>query len=73
MLLVAFIGYIKRDKAAVFATVPSLSIIFSLLLGTPVFAEFRYAYGLFCCLPFLAVVVFRNQAGASPFRKGIIK
>ena len=58
ILLVAFVGYRRRDKVIMLTTVPCIAIVFSLLLGTPVFAEFRYAYGLFCCLPFLAVAVF---------------
>ena len=61
ILLVAYMAYRKKDKTVVFLTVPSLAIIFTMLIGTPVFAEFRYAYALFCCLPFLAVVVFRRN------------
>ncbi len=61
ILLVAYIGYRKKNKLTVFLTVPCLAIIFTLLIGTPVFAEFRYAYALFCCLPFLAVITFRRN------------
>ena len=61
ILLVVFIGYRKRDKSIILTAVPSLAIVFSLLLGTPVFCEFRYAYGLFCCLPFLAVAAFSKS------------
>ena len=46
----------------VLLTVPCLAIVFSLLIGTPAFAEFRYAYALFCCLPFLAVAAFRKPS-----------
>lgn len=60
ILLAVFIGYRKKDKLVVFLTVPCLAIIFTLLIGTPVYAEFRYAYALFCCLPFLAVIAFCN-------------
>ena len=62
ILLVVFLGYRKRDRLAVFLSTPCLAIVFSLMLGTPSFAEFRYAYALFCCLPFLAVIVFRNRS-----------
>ena len=61
ILLIAFVGYRKKDKLTVLLTVPCLAVIVTLLLGTPVFAEFRYAYSLFCCLPFLAVVAFRRK------------
>lgn len=61
LLLIAYIGYRRRDKIAVSLTVPCMAIIFTMLIGTPVFAEFRYAYALFCCLPFLAVVAFRRN------------
>ena len=62
ILLVCFLGYRKKDRLTVFLTVPCLSIVFSLMIGTPSFAEFRYAYALFCCLPFLAAAAFRNTS-----------
>lgn len=68
ILLVCFLGYRKKDKLTVLLTVPCLAIVFSLMIGTPSFAEFRYAYALFCCLPFLAVAAFRK-----PSSKEIIK
>ena len=61
MILVAFVGYRKKDKSKIFLAVPSLSIVFFLLLGTPVFAEFRYAYPLFCCLPFAALALIAGK------------
>ena len=71
MLLVAFVGFRKKDRIMVFLTVPSLSIIFSLLLGTPVFAEFRYAYPLFCCLPFAALALFAGKTEKNLHHKQI--
>ncbi len=61
ILLVAFIGFRKKDKLTVLLTVPCLAIVFSLMIGTPSFAEFRYAYALFCCLPFLGIIAFRKK------------
>ena len=55
LLLVLFISCKRKNKLIAFLTVPCLAVILSLLIGTPVFAEFRYAYPLFCCLPFLTV------------------
>lgn len=41
-------------------TIPALMVLAELLLGTPVFAEFRYAYPVFLCLPLLlGVTLFR--------------
>ena len=62
ILLIAFLGYRKKDKLTVLLTIPCLAIVFSLMIGTPSFAEFRYAYALFCCLPFLAVTAFRSHS-----------
>ena len=61
LLLTAYVGFRKRNKLTVFLTLPCIAIILSLLIATPVFAELRYAYALFCCLPFLAVVAFRRN------------
>ena len=38
--------------------IPVLAIIVSLLISTPVYAEFRYAYSVFCSLPFVIFAVF---------------
>ena len=64
-LLIMYIGYCKKNKLTLFLTVPCIAIILSLLIATPVFAELRYAYALFCCLPFLSVVAFvKNDTNA---------
>lgn len=36
--------------------IPFLALIFSLMIATPVFAEFRYAYAIFCGIPFIVVI-----------------
>lgn len=41
--------------------VPILVMIATLLVATPVYAEFRYAYGLFTTLPLLGVVPFVKE------------
>lgn len=46
---------IKKKKAIVFIGVPFLAIIGTLMIATPVFAEFRYAYAIFCGVPFIIV------------------
>ncbi|MBQ3417371.1 MAG: hypothetical protein IJH32_06025 [Ruminococcus sp.] len=42
----------KRKKETVI-TLPALANIATLLIATPVYAEFRYAYSLFVCFPIL--------------------
>ena len=60
-LLVSYLGFKKKDKLTLFLTVPCMAIIMTLLIATPVFAEFRYAYSLFCCLPFLGAIALVND------------
>lgn len=59
---IAFIAHKRKDKLTVFLTVPCFAIVLSLMIASPVFSEFRYVYSLFCCLPFLAVIVFRKTS-----------
>lgn len=53
VVLAGYIGIIRKDKTVIFMTISILSIIASLLVATPVYSEFRYAYAMFCCMPFL--------------------
>ncbi len=62
VILAGYAGYVRKNKNVVFAAIPVLAIIVSLLIGTPVYSEFRYIYAMFCCVPFLAVIPFWNQA-----------
>ncbi len=64
-LLIAaiFIFLIKRNRAGLLASIPAFAVILSLLIATPVSAEFRYAYSLFCSLPLLLVIAFRPGEG----------
>lgn len=56
------INILKKRKEAWIA-VPSLIIVLSLCIGTPVYAEFRYAYPLFIVSPFvLATTLFHTEA-----------
>lgn len=56
ILLCLYVSMIKKDKVLALMTIPSLMIIVSLLVATPVFSEFRYAYGIFCTMPVLWVM-----------------
>ena len=46
--LASYIGFVKRDKTAFFVAVPFLAVIATLMMATPVYAEFRYSYAVFC-------------------------
>lgn len=65
ILLVAFVGYRKKNKLTVCLTIPCLAIVYTHMIGTPVFAEFRYVYALFCCVPFLVVIAFWRRSDCS--------
>ena len=45
-----------KNRTGIIAAVPILAIVLSLLVSTPVFAEFRYVYAMFCALPILIAV-----------------
>ena len=51
----------RGRRAIVFA--PCVMLLGSLLLATPVYNEFRYAYGVFVALPFLFSVAFGREVG----------
>lgn len=51
----------RGRRAIVFA--PCVMLLGSLLLATPVYNEFRYAYGVFVALPLLFSVAFGREAG----------
>ncbi len=53
----------KRWRAACLAVVP-LSVILTLLLGAPVFSEFRYAYPVFTTLPIVLASAFCRDPSA---------
>ena len=60
-LLVIYVAHKKKNRHVLFLTLPLVGIIGTLFIATPVFAEFRYSYALFCCLPFLVVALFVKQ------------
>ena len=58
LLIVLFLAIIKRDKKLAFMTIPSLMVILTLLVATPVFSEFRYAYSVFCTAPVIWLMAY---------------
>lgn len=61
VLISAFSALIRKDFSAFFVSVPTIMVIATLLIATPVYSEFRYAYAMFCCLPFIVYVSFMKK------------
>ena len=51
-----YIAIIKHNKTTALLISAPLFLIATLWLAAPVYSEFRYAYPLLCCLPFLAII-----------------
>ncbi len=60
LMFFAFAYAVYRRKNIIIF-VPYVMVLVSLLLATPVHAEFRYAYGIFTALPILLCVSFGEQ------------
>ena len=54
------------NRTGVVATVPVLAILLSLLISSPVYAEIRYMYALFCALPILVAISCTNSGEEVP-------
>lgn len=54
-------GMFFNRRDTVFLTVPLIAVIFSLLIATPVYAEFRYAYAIFTSVPMILFSIFIRQ------------
>ena len=59
-----YCAWIRQDRACLFTCIPVLAVILILLFITPVFGEFRYAYPMFCSIPFLTGVCFSPNGKA---------
>lgn len=55
-------AFIRKSKKFVLIYLPVIGVILTLLIATPVFAEFRYAYCVFSCVPLLCCIPFLNTA-----------
>ncbi len=61
MLFLLFVALISKDKAAIMITIPTLMVIASLLISTPVAFEFRYIYAAFCTVPIIGILTFQKK------------
>ena len=53
-------AFIRKNKKFVLIYLPVIGVILTLLIATPVFAEFRYAYCVFACVPLFCCIPFLN-------------
>ncbi|MDE7354568.1 MAG: hypothetical protein K2O06_16180 [Acetatifactor sp.] len=60
-LLLCFVNFMKENKVGLFLLIPNIALIISILITTPVYAEFRYSYFVFCNLPFLIATTFISE------------
>ncbi len=61
MLISTYMAVVKQNNMNLFASIPFLMVILTLLIATPVYAEFRYAYAVFCGIPFVLAVSFGDN------------
>ena len=62
VLVCLYVSIIKKDKVLAIMAIPSLMVIASLLVATPVFSEFRYAYSVFCTMPVIGAMAFMGYS-----------
>lgn len=60
LVLLAVYTY-KRRKQDWLIAVPALSVVLTLLISTPVFSEFRYAYSVFLTVPLMIVAAIYSK------------
>ena len=76
-LCLIFIGFsvmlllVQRKYRSLFYYVPFFALWLTLMVATPVFAEFRYVYSAFTCLPLFLVLPFLNNE-AKTNRKAVL-
>lgn len=59
IIICLYIGIMNKNNLISILTTPLLSIIVTLLIATPVFCEFRYAYAIFTCAYFIMLVTIK--------------
>lgn len=61
ILFTAGAVFLKKRKGDMLIFVPVIGVLFTLMIATPVFAEFRYAYSFFTTLPLFFTLPFCNE------------
>lgn len=65
-LLLFCLAYCIYSKRSILIHIPYIMLLITLLLATPVYNEFRYAYGIFAAIPILFSYSFGREAGVGP-------
>ena len=60
ILIFAILATKKLGKKALYIYVPVFGIWLTMMAASPVYAEFRYVYGAFTCLPLLMLIPYMN-------------
>ena len=60
MIILLHRALMRKNKEVLFAIVPFLAVLSTLLIATPV-TEYRYVYSFFCGFPFLLAIVFAKN------------
>lgn len=60
ILVFAILTIKKLGKKALYIYVPVFGIWLTMMAASPVYAEFRYVYGAFTCLPLLMLIPYMN-------------
>lgn len=60
VFLLGVMNFMRGDVKKMFLTVPVLCIVLTLWIATPLWSEFRYAYPVFTCAPFLTALLFTS-------------
>ncbi len=58
LIITLYLSTVRKDKNLAFICVAPLGVIATLIVATPVFSEFRYAYSIFCFIPFALPLLF---------------
>ena len=66
IMLCLYVSIIRKDKVLALMAIPSLMVIATLLVATPVFSEFRYAYSVFCTMPVIGIVACMGNNKEAP-------
>lgn len=64
-LMVFCIAYLTYNRKNIMIFVPFIMMFITLFLATPVYNEFRYAYGLFAAFPFLLSYTFSSAENSA--------
>ena len=58
LVFAAYSAWVKRDWKALYLPILPGAVILTLLVATPVYSEFRYAYSVMCTIPVILAVSF---------------